>query len=354
MPPQLPPTLPESHPWVKGEGERTPDPGTLRRMKQRLADRIGSDIQEDVPLRDLTTLKIGGPARFFCEAGRAETLAAALSAAREEGLEVLLLGGGSNLLVLDGGFDGLVIHNRILGVEVEGATVRVAAGESFHELIEALAAGGLAGLGFAAGVPGTVGGAVSGNAGCYGKAIGDYVIDIEVVERGGEARRTIPRADLAFGYRHSALPASGAVVAAVTLQLEAGDPDDLRREIEGNVGVRQAKHPVDLPSAGSWFRNLPPAAPGERRVAAGLLLDQVGCKGLRVGDAGVFDRHANMVVNLGGATAADVLELTTEMKRRVQGRFGVALEEEVRQVGIEADSEKRQRRRRSWVHYRTS
>lgn len=323
-------------------------------MKQRLVDRIGSDLSENVPLQDLTTLKIGGPARFYCEARRAETLAAALTAAQAEGLPVLLLGGGSNLLVLDGGFDGLVVHNRMLGVETDGATVRVAAGESFHGLIETLAAAGLAGLGFAAGVPGTVGGAVSGNAGCYGRAIGDYILDVEVVDRGGENRRTIPRGELAFDYRHSALPGSGAVVSTVTLQLEPGDVDVLQREIEANVAVRHTKHPVDLPSAGSWFRNLPPQAPGERRVAAGLLLDQVGCKGLRVGGAAVFERHANMVVNLGGATAADVLELTTEMKRRVQGRFGVALEEEVRQVGVGAESDSVLRRRRSWVHYKTS
>jgi UDP-N-acetylmuramate dehydrogenase len=303
-------------------------------MRDRLASRIGTDVLEDVPLREHTTLRIGGPARYFCEVTDAAQLAAALGAAQEVGIERLLLGGGSNLLVLDGGFDGLVVANRILGIEGDGGRVKVAAGESYHGLVERLADEGLAGLGFAAGVPGSVGGAVFGNAGCYGRAIGDLLDQVILVDANGAGRRAVAPEELALAYRTSALQTNGDVVEAITLRLDRGDPDTLRAEIADNLTVRETKHPIDLPSAGSYFKNLPPREEGERRIAAGLLLDQVGCKGLTVGGAAVFDRHANIIVNRGGASAEDVLALADEMKRRVLGRFGVRLEEEVRQVGI--------------------
>ncbi len=303
-------------------------------MRDRLATAIGADVHEDEPLREHTTLRIGGPARYFCEVTDGAQLAAALAAARDEGLARLVLGGGSNLLVLDGGFDGLVIANRMLGIEGEGARVKVAAGESYHGLVERLAEEGLAGLGFAAGVPGSVGGAVFGNAGCYGQAIGDLLDEVILLDPDGGGRRVAAPDALKLGYRHSALPGSGAVVEAITLRLQPGDPEVLRAEIDDHLAVRETKHPIDIPSAGSYFKNLPPQEPGGRRIAAGLLLDQVGCKGLRVGGAEVFEKHANIIVNPGGATAEDVLALADEMKARVLGRFGVRLEEEVRRVGL--------------------
>jgi UDP-N-acetylmuramate dehydrogenase len=305
-------------------------------MQDRLANHIGADVQCDVPLREHTTLRIGGPARYYCAVDRAEQLAAAFAAAKAEGLEALLLGGGSNLLVRDGGFDGLVVHNRVTGIDVHGRSVAVGSGEPFHGLIERAAASGLAGLGFAAGVPGTVGGAVFGNAGCYGEAIGDRLAEVVLVGPDGTDRRAVAPAELAFRYRHSDLKRTGAVIESITLTLDEGDPDTLRDEIAGHLETRENKHPVDLPSAGSYFKNLPPQQPGGRRVAAGLLLDRCGCKGLRVGDAGVFERHANIIVNLGSASAKDVQQLAHEMKRRVRRRFDVTLVEEVRHVGHDA------------------
>ncbi len=302
-------------------------------MREQLANEIGADVLEGVPLGERTTLRVGGPARWLVEVQDAPTLARALAAAHDHGTRVLLLGGGSNLLVADGGFDGLVIHNRVGGVDIEGETATVASGETFHDVIEQLADAGLAGLGFAAGVPGSVGGAVFGNAGCYGQAIGDRITEVTLVGPDGQGRRAVSPDQLSFEYRNTAIQASGEVVESITLRLEPGDRGALRREIEDNLDVRRTKHPVDLPSAGSYFKNLPPEEPGGRRVAAGLLLDRCGCKGLRVGDAAVFERHANIIVNLGSATAADVLALADEMKRRVAQRFGVDLTEEVRHVG---------------------
>ncbi len=302
-------------------------------MRHRLEERIGVPVREGVALRDHTTLRVGGPARYFCEVESGAALVAALAAARAEGLEAHVLGDGSNVLVLDGGVDGLVIRNRIVGLERAGDRVEVASGESFHGLIERLAGWGLGGLEFAAGVPGTVGGAVFGNAGCYGRAIGDAVERLRLVAPDG-TRRTVAAGDLRFAYRHSALRDSGEIVEAVTLRLHPADPAALRETIDGHLASRATKHPPrELPSAGSWFRNLDPREPGGRRVAAGLLLDRVGCKGLSVGDAAVFEHHANIVVNRGRASAAQILALTREMRLRVRGRFGVDLVEEVRQIG---------------------
>jgi len=302
-------------------------------MQRRLEERIGAIVREGVLLREYTTLRIGGPARYLCDVDSATALVAAFDAARAEGLDTVVLGEGSNLLFLDGGFDGLVIRNRLRGLERDGEIVEVASGESFHGLIERLAEWGLAGLEFAAGVPGTVGGAVFGNAGCYGRAIGDAIEEVRLVGADG-ARRTCEPQALDFRYRHSALRRSGEIVESVRLRLEPGDPAALRQTIDEHLAVRSSKHPPrEVPSAGSWFRNLDPTEEGGRRVAAGLLLDQVGCKGLRVGDAAVFEGHANIVINLGHATAAEILELTREMKLRVRGRFGVELVEEVRQIG---------------------
>jgi len=321
---------------VEGRVRRTRAGCYTGGVYERLANEIGVEVLRGVPLSERTTLRVGGEARWLCEARDADTMATALAVAHDLSLPVLLLGGGSNLLVGDGGFDGLVVHNRVLGVHVEEETATAAAGESFHGVIEQLADAGLAGLGFAAGVPGSVGGAVFGNAGCYGRAIGDRIVEVVLVGPDGRSRRAVNREQLAFEYRNCVLQASGDVVESVTLRLEQDDPDTLRKEIEANLDVRRSKHPVDLPSAGSYFKNLPPDKPGDRRVAAGLLLDRCGCKGLRVGDAAVFERHANIIVNLGSATAKDVLALADEMKRRVRERFAVALTEEVRHVGLDA------------------
>ncbi len=285
-------------------------------------------LEKNVLLSRHTTFGIGGPADRFAEVEDATLLAELLAAAREHRIPVFLLGEGSNLLVDDAGLRALVIRNRMGRVDFQGRTLRVEAGAGFHSLILETVEHGLGGLEFAAGIPGTVGGAVWGNAGCYGRSIGDFLVDARWIEPDGTIRRIEPSA-FAFEYRESALKRNDCVLLEVTLELDEGDRGKSLQVIEDNLELRRRKHPQGQPCAGSYFKNIPPSHPEERRIPAGRLLDEVGAKGLRVGGAAVFEKHANIIVNLGGATARDVLQLAAEMKRRVRESFGIELEEEV-------------------------
>ena len=312
-------------------------------LEERLRRALGDELRMAEPLRLHTTFRIGGPADFFYVARRPEGLVAALRAGHELGLPVFLLGGGSNLLVSDAGLRGLVVRNACEEIEFEGAVAHVGCGADFLGFVERCRDRSLAGLEFAAGIPGTIGGALYGNAGCYGQDIGSHVIDCTHVTPDGATIETRPAAWYEFGYRDSRLKRDPRVLLSCRLQLAAGERAAIQREMDEKLEIRRVKHPDwrSEPTAGSYFKNLPPDwqrpgakhSPGTRRVAAGQLLEECGCRGLRVGDAVVFARHANMIVNAGNATAADVLALAREMKSRVRERFGVTLEEEVMFLG---------------------
>jgi UDP-N-acetylmuramate dehydrogenase len=312
-------------------------------MDDRLRRALGERLLVQEPLRHHTTFRIGGPADWFFAARTADELVTALRTARELGLPAFLLGGGSNLLVSDDGFRGLVVRNAIEGVEFDGAAAHVGCGTDFLEFILACRGRSLAGLEFAAGIPGSVGGALYGNAGCYGQDIGSFVIECTIATPDGAVVETRPASWFEFAYRDSRLKRDPRVLLTCLLQLRPGDPEASQKEIDEKLEIRRVKHPqwrVE-PTAGSYFKNLPPDwqlpgakhSPGTRRVPAGQLLDEVGCRGLRVGDAMVYPKHANILVNAGHATAREVLELAAEMKRRVRERFGVELEEEVMFLG---------------------
>jgi UDP-N-acetylmuramate dehydrogenase len=267
----------------------------------------------------------------------------ALRAARELELPVFLLGGGSNLLVSDQGFRGLVVRNAIESVEFDGTAAHVGCGADFLDLIYQCRDRELAGLEVAAGIPGSVGGALYGNAGCYGQDIGQVTIECTSVDFAGRVIETRPASWFQFAYRDSRLKRDPRVLLSCLLQFRKGKRAEIQKVIEEKLEVRRVKHPQWRiePTAGSYFKNLPPdwrmpgakLSPGTHRVAAGQLLDEVGCRGLRVGDAMVYTKHANIIVNAGRATAREVLELAEIMRARVRERFGVELEEEVMFVG---------------------
>ncbi len=307
--------------------------------ERRLRRLLGDGLHTDVPMRLHTTFRIGGPADFFYTARTPEQVLAALRAADALGIPVFVRGGGRNLLVSDEGVSGLVVHHACDAVEFDGCEARVGCGADFFEFIEQCRDRELSGLEFAAGIPGSIGGALHGNAGCYGKDIGSHVIECTHASLDGSAVETCLAAWYRFAYRDSRLKREPRVLLSCRLRLERGDRAAIQREIDEKLEIRRRKHPqwrVE-PTAGSYFKNLPPDwqvpggkfSPGTRRVAAGQLLDECGCRGLRVGDAMVYEKHANIIVNAGQATARDVLALAEIMKARVRERFGVTLEEEV-------------------------
>ena len=309
---------------------------TTRRL---LEERLGTtQLLFDEPMSRHTTLQIGGPADYFYEAKHGEDVPRALAAAAEAELPVFVLGGGSNLLVSDEGFRGMVLHVACDAVafDLQEDVATVEAGKDFLEFIYLCRDRERAALEFASGVPGDIGGAIHGNAGCYGHSIGEFVIDGVLAPKGGSPAFTVDAAWFEFEYRESRLKQQQThVLVESRLKLAPARRDDIQAVIDDKLEERRVKHPQwrTEPTAGSYFKNLPPPSPGAHRVPAGKVLDEAHCRGLRVGDAMVFAKHANIIVNAGHATAQEVLTLGEIMKRRAQKISGIWLEEEVLFVG---------------------
>ncbi len=315
------------------------------KMDMRLVEMLGGELKQDEPMARHTTLKVGGPARWFWQAADVETLAQVLAVCTEAGLPYLFIGHGSNLLMSDAGYDGLVIQNRCKGCTV-GDTTEAESGVSFGSLFLQTARAGYAGLEWAIGIPGTVGGALVSNAGAYRGNIGPLVSSVRVFSNGQD--QTVGPEWMEFSYRDSRLRRGGwdgTVVLSCTLALtERGDPDTIIAQAKEYQAQRRAKQPY-APSAGSFFKNVQSHAlaesldtlPGGMKAAgvvpAGFLSEACGLKGLRVGGAEVSEKHANFLVNAGGATASDLRALASKVKSIVYERFGVTLEEEVLYVG---------------------
>lgn len=294
---------------------------TLERLRaQRLV------LRENEPLSARTTLRIGGPARLFAEVSDVAALEALLSHAAAEGLLLLPLGKGSNLLVPDEGFPGIafVLSGDFRNVSIEGEVVAAGAGASLAALAAAAKEAGLSGLENLSGIPSSVGGAVRINAGSYGSEIFDVLVSVELLARTG-ARSVRRMADIPHGYRWTALLEGDDIVAGATLRLVPKPAERIAARM-AEVTERRRKALPREPNAGSIFKN----PPGD---FAGRLLEACGMKGRRVGDAEVSPVHANVIVNLGGATAKDVRALMVEMREAVRARFGVELTPEIELLG---------------------
>ncbi|MDM7914896.1 MAG: UDP-N-acetylmuramate dehydrogenase [Candidatus Eisenbacteria bacterium] len=291
----------------------------------------GARWSESVPLAPLTTWRIGGPARALAEPSTPEEPAEARRAADLRGWPVWILGGGSNVLVADQGFPGLVIRyaDRRRAIETRGeeALVQVGSRAPLAGLARATARAGLRGLQWAEGIPGTVGGAIVGNAGAYGGEIAEALAEVTIVTPDGRIEQR-DAAWLAYGYRTSRLKSldPSSLVVSARFRLTRDDPAALAAEVSRIGAERRARTPVGA-SCGSVFRN-PPG------TSAGRLIDLAGCKGLRRGGAVVSELHANYILNTGGATARDVRELIEEIRARVGAAFGITLELEIRTIGF--------------------
>lgn len=282
------------------------------------------------PLAAHTTFRIGGPAVFWCAPQDAEQLRETLRLCRENGVRVYLLGNGSNTLFDDAGFDGAVVDMRGLsqmessdaGTDV--VRITAGAGQTLGRLCSKAQALGLTGLEFACGIPGTVGGAVYMNAGAYGGEMKDVLEAVSYLTADGRWVDS-EASELDFSYRHSAFEENGACILGAVFHLEKGDPDAIKARMNELMQKRIDKQPLDKPSAGSTFKR--PAG-----AFAAALIDQCGLRGYRHGGAAVSDKHCGFVVNLGGATCADVLALCDEVRAIVKEKTGYDLEKEIRVV----------------------
>ncbi len=286
-------------------------------------------VRRHVPLDAYTTLRVGGPADAFAEPENEEQLIRLMRAAREEGIPVLLMGNGSNLLVRDGGFRGLAIRlgKGFSGISVQGEEIAAQSGALLSALARAARDAALTGLEFAQGIPGSVGGGVYMNAGAYGGELGGVIRSARVLD--GGAVREIPGEEMAFSYRHSRAMEEQWIILGARFALQRGDQGAIDDAMRDFAARRREKQPLEYPSAGSFFKR--PAG-----YFAGKLIEDAGLKGLAVGGAQVSEKHAGFLINRGGATASDFLALKDRVQEAVFQRFGVQLTPEVRIVGDEA------------------
>ena len=298
---------------------------TIQALKEGL-DAAGISYREQEPLSAHTTFKIGGPAAVFAQPVQEDQLCGAIALCKELSVPYYVLGNGSNILFGDKGWSGAVICLAKLRGEVhqEGNTLWAPAGMPLNMLCMAALRAGLAGLEFAYGIPGTVGGAVYMNAGAYGGEMKDVLVSVRHLNAQGEIVET-PASALDLSYRHSVFEESGDCILSAKVSLTPGDPEKISEQMNELMGRRRDKQPLDKPSAGSAFKR--PAG-----AFAGAPIDQCGLRGYRHGGAAISEKHCGFVVNLGGATCEDVLALCQEVQNIVKEKTGYTLEKEIRVV----------------------
>jgi UDP-N-acetylenolpyruvoylglucosamine reductase len=284
-------------------------------------------LEEAVPLAPFCAYGVGGPAEFLYRAATTSALVLAVTTARGGGVPVTVLGRATNVLVGDDGLPGLTVLARNQAHTLDGDLLMVEAGAELPGLVADLAGQGLAGLGFAGNIPGSVGGAVVGNAGAYGRSMSDVLVSVHLLD--GTTEHVKEPGELDFGYRTSLfrrLPEL--TVLSATFRLHRGPPGALLDEIARDAALRHSKHPLEYASCGSYFKN------PSRELPAASLIEDAGLKGFAAGKARVSEKHANFIVALPGATAADIVALAETVRRRVREHSGHDLTEEVRRLGF--------------------
>jgi len=300
------------------------------RLRMRLSRLFPQEVVFNVPLAPYTSLSIGGPADALVQPDSVEKLKILLKLLREEGISYLPIGNGTNLLVRDGGYRGVaLLLSRLQAADIQNHRALGEAGVSLSTLINLTLEKGLSGLEFCAGIPGTLGGAIRMNAGAFGREMKDVLQDVTIMTEEGNLIK-MDRRDLSFVYRRLLLP-PGALIVSATLSLSPGDKGAIRDRIRQFLEERGKKQPLGYRSAGSVFKN-PPSIP------AGKLIEELGLKGLRMGDAMISERHGNFIINLGTAKASDFLRLVALVKEKALKERGIFLEEEVEIVGEDEET----------------
>ena len=291
-------------------------------------DLLGKEkVRISEPMNRHTTFRIGGPADYFLLPSTAEEVKKILEICKEKELPYFILGNGSNLLVSDEGYCGVIIqlYRNYGGITVEGTDIRAGAGALLSQIASAAKNASLTGFEFAGGIPGTLGGAVVMNAGAYGGEMKDVLKEVTVMTEQGEIM-TIPAEKLEMGYRTSLVKKAGYLVLEAVISLKAGDVEEIKANMKDLTEKRVSKQPLEYPSAGSTFKR-------PEGYFAGKLIMDAGLRGYQVGGAQVSEKHCGFVINKGNATAADVCGLMKDVQEKVQEQFGVTLEPEVKFLG---------------------
>ena len=312
------------------------DPATenekVNNLREEIIKRLEQTVESDQflreePMKKHITFRVGGPAACFLTPSTKEQIREILHICQEEKTPYFILGNGSNLLVSDQGFDGVVlqVYKNMNQVTVEGEHLRVQAGALLSATARKALEAGLTGMEFAAGIPGTMGGAVVMNAGAYGGEMKDILESVTVLTPEGE-QKELKNEELQLGYRTSVVKEKGYIVLEAVLSLKKGDPEAIKSRMDELKEQRVTKQPLEYPSAGSTFKR-------PEGYFAGKLVQDAGLRGFRVGDAMVSEKHCGFVINAGEATAAQVDELMKQVSAKVREQFGVTLEPEVKRLG---------------------
>lgn len=302
-------------------------------MNQEFYDKLICIINEesillDEPMKNHTTFRIGGPADYFAIPTNAKQVQEAVALCRKEGVPFYIIGNGSNLLVGDKGYRGLIIqiYKNMNSITIEENTITAQAGALLSKVAAAACENSLAGFEYASGIPGTIGGAVVMNAGAYGGEIRNHIISAMVLNKDNEVI-SLDKEELDLGYRTSVIAKKGYIVLEVVLELPTGDQKEIKAHINELRDQRINKQPLEFPSAGSTFKR-------PEGYFAGKLIQDAGLKGFRVGGAQVSEKHSGFVINKEQATAADVVSLMEQVSAQVKQQFGVTLEPEVKRLGV--------------------
>lgn len=308
---------------------------------------FSQQLKPNYPLSNLTTLNIGGPAKTFVSVSKEQQLRQAIKFAKENDLSFLVIGSGSNLLVSDEGFDGLIIRNEITGIDQNEETLTVKSGTILQDLVDFANENGLEGLQKMTGIPGTVGGAIYGNAGAYGQTISDHLVEVKTFDPSRDEFARMTKDECVFDYRDSIFKKNHHIILEVKFKLSKADSNTLKKESEEVLSKRLVKYPPGIKCPGSFFKNivadiLPKDIleniPQEKiiygKIPAGSLLEDVGAKGQSLGTIEIAPYHANLFINKGNGKASDFYQLAKTYWKKVKQKFGIILEPEVQLINL--------------------
>jgi len=294
----------------------------------KFSELTGKPLKKDVSLPELSHFRIGGTADYFFEAFTVSELSSAIRLARDYQIPFYVIGSGYNILFADEGYRGLILKNSVCGLnKLKDFEIEVYSGTPLHEVLHFCTENSQSGLEFMAGIPGTVGGAVFGNAGAFEQNIGECLHGATILDLENNTIM-VDNAYFTFSYRHSGLKEKHDILLKASFVVKESKKEEIAKKIQDILDKRKANHPPrDTACAGSYFKN--PIFPNGNKIPAAKLLDKVGAKGLKIGGASVYEHHANFIINTEDASAQDVRDLAAELKRRVKEEYGIMLEEEV-------------------------